>query len=109
MNLQETIRRILREESNIKNIILRRVGYRLKQDFEYSLDFVSNLFIKNYKRSPYRLSETQFSKMVCFQMIDELNLMELMPDTYWFYDVNDLFLELFGDEISRRYNELKRY
>ena len=41
-------------------------------------------------------------------MIDELNLMELMPDT-WFYDVNDLFLELFGDEISGRYNELKRY
>ena len=108
MNLEENIRRVLREESSIKNIILRRVGYELQDNFEYSLDFVSNLFIKDYKRSPYEFSETRFSKSVCYVMMQKLKLVELLSEIDWL-DVLDFFLELFGDEISGRYNELKRY
>ena len=110
MNLQETIRRILREESSIKNMLLRRVGYKLQDNFEYSLDTISNLFIEDYKRNPYSLYETDFSDMVCYLMIEKLKLPEVMPPYVGLFDdVVKLFSELYGDEISRRYNELKRY
>ena len=110
MNLQEHIRKVLREESSIKNMLLRRVGYKLQDNFEYSLDTISNLFIEDYKRNPYSLSRTDFSDMVCYLMIEKLKLPEVIPPYIGLFDdVVKLFLELYGDEMSRKYNELKRY
>ncbi len=56
MKLQEHIRKVLREETNIIRKILRRLPIE-KMDYEFksSLNYVSSIFLKNFKGNPRKL------------------------------------------------------
>ena len=68
MNLQEQIRKVLKEETNYVRMMLRRIPSsileKMDEEFGSSLHYVSKIFIKSFKSDPGLLTEEEFSRMV---------------------------------------------
>ena len=108
MNLQENIRRILREETKHLNMILRRIDIdELEKEFNESLKYISKLFVNNYKSSPSKLSKNEFTRMVLFDLIHGTRLRHYFPeDVEWYHDVIKSLQEHYEDRIEFRYKKL---
>ena len=110
MNLQENIRRILKEETNLLNTILRRVEpEKLDEEFESSLKYISKLFIKNYKSDPRQLSEQEFTRMIGIDLIQILDFRNIFPnDIEWYEDTIKTLTQHYKKRIRSMYNVLKK-
>ena len=110
MNLQENIRRVLKEETNFMRLVLRRVSpERLESEFKDSLDFISKMFLRNYKANSRKLSEYEFTRMVIIDFMDGIELKRYLPnDVEWYGEILNGLMEQYKDRISSMYNVLKK-
>jgi hypothetical protein len=112
MNLQESIKRVLREETQIPSSIRRRVSYSdIEEAFLNALDSIDYSRLHNQFSPIKNISLKTFAKLV----IDELN-MYLEQD--YFSDENRIYfddetyhekirvplMKYFGNRIKKRYN-----
>ena len=110
MNLQESIRRILREETNFMRIIMRRFPpERLESEFQDSLNYVSKIFLSSYSADSKKLTKKQFIWMVIQDLIDGIELTRILPaDLEWMRDVQNSLTEHYIERITSMYNVLKK-
>jgi len=110
MSSKETIRRIIKEETNFMRLVLRRVlPERLESEFEDSLNFISKMFLRNYKANPRKLSEYQFTRMVIIDFMDGVELKRYLPnDVEWYDEILNGLMEQYKDRILSKYNVLKK-
>jgi hypothetical protein len=110
MKLQEHIRKVLREETNIIRKILRRLPIE-KMDYEFksSLNYMSSIFLKNFKGNPRKLSEKEFKRMVIIDLITLLDLRHHLPeDVEWYEDVVKGLTNHYEERMSSMYKVLKK-
>ena len=101
MNLQESIRRILREETKELNMILRRIRINeLEEEFRYSLNYVSKLFKKN------KTNRHQFKKMIITDLISNLQLRHRFPYYPEFSKFYVTLEKFFKNEIDSKFDSL---
>lgn len=101
MNLQESIRRILREETKHLNMILRRIDVdELEEEFRYSLNYISKLFKKN------KTNRHQFKKMIITDLISNLLLRHRFQEYPEFSKFHTALANHFNDEINSKFDSL---
>ena len=101
MNLQENIRRILREDTKHLNMILRRIDVNeLEEEFRYSLNYVSKLFKKN------KTNRHQFKKMIITDLVSNLVLRHRFPDYPEFSKFYVALENFFKNEIDSKFDSL---
>lgn len=101
---------ILNEVTNPMLLIFRRVSQeKLDKEFESSLNYISRLFIKNYKSNPRKLSEQEFTRMVAIDLIQMLDFRNIFPnDVEWYEDVIKVLISHYDNRTSTMYNVLKK-
>ena len=117
MNLQETIRKVLKEESNYIRMMLRRLPpktlNKMEEEFESSLNYISKIFIKSYKSDPGLLSEQEFSRMVIMDLLTSLSIRRYFYDTEMSEEIIDgltkHLTKHFQKRITSMYNVLKKW
>ena len=109
MNLQEHIRRVIREETKIPLTLLRRFSINeLDDEFLESFEFAYNLTKRRKVSTSFFLSE--LINTTVNVMIDSLHwkLVSTLPDDVFWVDVIRNELEnLYRDRIIQMYNETK--
>ena len=113
MNLQESIIRILREETNYLRMLSRRLpDYDIEKMDEYvdgSINYSSKIFIRNYKSDPTKLSLREFTRMVITDLITLLEIRHYFPnDVEWYEDLVKDLSKHYQKRITSMYNVLKR-
>ena len=113
MNLQESIIRILREETNYLRMLSRRLPdydkEKMDKEFNSSLNYISKMFIKNYKSDPAKLSIHEFTRMVMVDFISILQVRRYLPDDVeWYEDLVKGLSKHYQKRITSMYNVLKR-
>ena len=109
MNLQENIRRILREETNFVRILMRRFSQeRLDSEFQNSLNYVSKIFLSSYSADSKKLTKKQFIWMVIQDLIDGIELTRILPDGFQYEMVDTILTEYYIERITSMYNVLKK-
>jgi hypothetical protein len=110
MNLQENIRRILREDTVNFTMILRRVPIDdLEREFEESLDMSSNMLRNKYNNSGEILSLERFIDVTISILIDGIHyeLYSTLPeDIQWYDEVNKILKKYYKEKIENRYKKL---
>ena len=110
MNLQENIRRILREETRLNTTIRRRVLYDdLEREFEESLEMSSNMLRNKYKNSGEILSLERFIDVTTSILMDGIHydIHITMPNEYQCYDeVVENLKNYFRNRIVNKYRKL---
>jgi hypothetical protein len=112
-NLQEHIRKVLREETNNIKMLLRRLPpeklEKMDEEFDHALNYISKLFLKNFKANPRKLSEKEFTRMVMIDLITLLELRQYLPDDVeWYEDVTKGLSKHYEKRISSMYRVLKK-
>jgi hypothetical protein len=110
MNLQEHIRKVLKEETNIMRMVSRRLPPGIMdKEFESALKYVSRIFLLNFKGNSSKLSKKEFTRMVGIDLIDGLDLRNILPkDVEWYDDALKGLTEHYKERISSMYNVLKK-
>ena len=113
MNLQENIRRVLQEETNYLRMLIRRLPTEIieniEKDFNSSLNYISTIFIRNYKSDPNKLSERQFANMVIMDFISMIRVRNYLPDDIeWKDDLTNELTEKYKGRIKSMYRVLKK-
>lgn len=113
MSLQENIRKVLREETDFIRVIARRLPpkkiEKMDKEFNSSLNYISKLFLKNFKSDSRKLSEKEFTRMVIIDLITLLELRQYLPDDVeWYEDVIKSLTKHYKERISSMYNVLKK-
>ena len=110
MNLQESIIRILKEETNTLTMILRRVPTdELEREFEESLDMVSNWFFRFIEKNGDIINLDRFINVAISSTIDGIHydLYSTLPeDVQWYEDVKETLKEYYRDRIKVTYKRL---
>ena len=110
MNLQENIRRILREETIDIITILRRVRPSvLEKEFEESLDMASDNLFYRIRNGKGVMDLKSFIEVTTSILIDGIHseLYNTLPeDVQWYQDVQESLKEYYRDRIKVRYNKL---
>ena len=110
MNLQETIRRILREESKPILMIRRRIpNDELEREFSESLDMSSNMLRNVNNGSGEIMSLNRFIDVTVSILIDGIHyeLYSTMPeDSQWYGDAIESLKDYYKDRIKSRYKKL---
>ena len=110
MNLQETIRRILREESKPTLMIRRRVPYDdLEREFSESLDMSSNMLRNTNKEDGSIMSLNRFIDVTISILMDGIHyeLYSTMPeDSQWYGEAIESLKDYYKDRIKSRYKKL---
>jgi hypothetical protein len=110
MNLQESIRKVLREETNTLTMILRRVHVdELEREFEESLDMISNWPILFIEKNGDIINLDRFIDAVISSTIDGIHhdLYSTLPeDVQWYEDVKETLKDYYKDRIKVRYKKL---
>ena len=105
--MKDFIKKILKEETNPMNMILRRVDQdRLEKEFEGSLSQAGDVYFKNYNKG---ISLFQFINTVLNMLIDSIHweLYSTTPDgSQWYDNVFYALKDYFFDRIEERYIEL---
>jgi|APGre2960657404_1045060.scaffolds.fasta_scaffold05211_5 hypothetical protein len=105
MNLQEQIRKVLKEETNYIRMMLRRIPSRIleKMDEEFgsSLHYVSKIFIKSFKSDPGLLTEEEFSRMVIMDLLTSLSVRQ------YFYggEMSEEIIDGLAKQLTKHYQE----
>jgi len=109
-NLQESIRRILREESKPILMIRRRVPYDdLEKEFSESLDMSSNMLRNTNKEDGSIMSLNRFIDVTISILMDGIHyeLYSTMPeDSQWYDDAMGSLKDYYKDRIKSRYKKL---
>jgi hypothetical protein len=113
MNLQEHIRKVLQEETNYLRMLLRRLPTEtlenIDKEFDSSLNYISKIFIKNYKSHPNKLSERNFEKMVITDFISIIGVRNYLPDDIqWSDDLTNELIKMYKGRIKSMYRVLKK-
>ncbi len=110
MNLQESIRRILREETNFMLAIRRRVPHEdLEREFEESLDMASTMFFNFIEKNGGIINLDRFINVAISSTIDGIHydLYSTLPeDVQWYEDVKETLKDYYKDRIKTRYEKL---
>ena len=110
MNLQESIRRILREESKPILMIRRRVpDDDLEREFSESLEMSSNLLRNRNKKDGSIMSLNRFIDVTTSILMDVIHyeLYSTMPeDSQWYGEVIESLKDYYKDRIKSRYKKL---
>jgi hypothetical protein len=110
MNLQESIRKVLREETINLTTILRRVHLdELEREFEESLDITSNLFFRFIEKNGSIINLDRFINVAISSTIDGIHhdLYSTLPeDIQWYEDVKESLKDYYKDRIRVRYKKL---
>ena len=111
MNLQESIRKLLREETINFTMILRRVPYDdLEREFEESLDMSSNMMLRNIKKDRGNVMHLiKFIDVTISILIDGIHseLYSTLPeDIQWYDEVEEILRKYYKDRIKVRYRKL---
>ena len=111
-NLQESIRRILKEETDHLRMMLRRLPSKtvkkMDEEFDSSLNYISKMFIKTYKSDPRKLSEHEFTRMVIIDLMSLLDVRNHLPnDVEWYDDVLNSLSKHYKKRITSMYNEIR--
>jgi hypothetical protein len=110
MNLQESIRRILREETELPLYIRRRVLYdELEREFSESLDMSSNMLRNTNKDDGSIMSLNRFIDVTISILMDGIHyeLYSKMPeDSEWYGEVVESLKDYYKDRIKSRYKKL---
>ena len=109
-NLQESIRKVLREETINLTTILRRVSIDdLEREFEESLDITSNWFFRFIEKNGGIINLDRFINVVISSTIDGIHhdLYSTLPeDIQWYEDVKESLKDYYKDRIKVRYKKL---
>ena len=109
-NLQETIKRILREESKPALMIRRRVPYDdLEREFSESLDMSSNMLRNTNKDDGSIMSLNRFIDVTISILMDGIHyeLYSTMPeDSQWYGEAIESLKDYYKDRIKSRYKKL---
>jgi hypothetical protein len=107
--LQETIRRVLKEDKRLNPIILRRVRHNdLEREFSESLISARDMFSYSENRGQ-TMTRTQFTNGVVSRMVDGIHyeIHSTMPeDSQWYDNVYDSLKDYYKDRIDDYYNHL---
>ena len=110
MNLQESIRRILREESKPILMIRRRIpNDELEREFSESLDMSSNMLRNTNKDDGSIMSLNRFIDVTISILMDGIHyaLYSTMPeDSQWYDDAMESLKDYYKDRIKSRYKKL---
>jgi len=120
MNLQENIRRILREESSIPLALRRRVSYDdIEEAFDDALERMAQSMNNPdsiiYKEKEYTTLRI-FAKFVIDEMVTYLeqdyfnndNRVYFSDDDFYYDKIRKPLLKRYGKRIKEKYNEVKR-
>jgi len=111
MNLQEKIRRILKEEVRLIPLIRRRISpNHLEQEFSESLDSASGVMHSLFKNNNDIMNIERFTYMVISMLIDSIHyeIHSTTPENSQWYDkVFNSLKEHYKDRIDSRYNLLQ--
>ena len=109
-NLQESIRRILREESKPILMIRRRIpNDELEREFSESLDMSSNMLRNTNKDDGSIMSLNRFIDVTISILMDGIHyeLYSTMPeDSQWYDDAMGSLKDYYKDRIKSRYKKL---
>ena len=110
MNLQESIRRILREETELLLFLKRRVSpEELEREFEESLEMSSNMLRNKYKNSGEILTLERFIDVTTSILMDGIHydIYSSMPEgSQWHGKVVENLKNYFINRIKNRYRKL---
>ena len=109
MNLQETIRKVLREELNESTYLRRRIDMELfEKEFYENLNYTTDIFLR-YRNGGVDINFSKFKRRVMDYLIDNYHS-ELtnggLSDDYPYDEVFGYLSELFHDKIKDRYSEV---
>lgn len=108
--IQESIRKILKEETIDITTILRRVhSYDLELEFEESLDMASNMLVNIHKKGRGIMGLKRFIVVTTSILMDGIHhyLISSLPFEYeWYDEVEKTLKEYYKDRIKTRYEEL---
>ncbi len=112
-NLQEHKRRVLQEETNYLRMITRRLPpyqlYDLDSTFRSSLNYISKMFVNQYKAKSSNLSEKEFIRAVIVDLITIIELRRYFPDNVdWYENSVDALSKHYKKRIIQMYKALKR-
>ena len=113
MNLQESIRRILREEDNsLIPMIRRRVPHKdLEREFKEALDRISNSLIRISQDNGNVMDLDGFIDLTISILIDGIHyeIYSTMPlESQWYDGVVEGLKNYYKHRISVRYNQLMK-
>ena len=112
MNLQENIRKVLREENSLLPMIRRRVQQDdLEREFRESLDMASEMLDRSYQANNGVMSLDRFIEMTVSILIDGIHyeIYSTMPeDSEWYDKVKESLTKHFKHRIGVRYDQLIR-
>jgi hypothetical protein len=107
MKLKESIRRILKEETKLISLILRRVEIdKLNKEFNESLDYTAKMFF----REP-EMTLDMFTHIVISVTIDGIHYdihSKIPEDSQWYNDVFNSLKNYYKKQIKHRYNQLSK-
>ena len=112
MNLQENIRKVLREENSLLPMIRRRVPQDgLEREFKESLDMASKMLNKAYQTNGDVMSLERFIEMTVSILIDGIHyeIYSTTPlDSEWYDDVIKSLKNYYRHRIIVRYSQITR-
>jgi hypothetical protein len=112
MNLQENIRKVIREENSLLPMIRRRVPQDgLEREFKESLDMASKMLNKAYQTNGDVMSLDRFIDMTGSLLIDGIHyeLYSTTPlDSEWYDDVIKSLKNYYRHRIIVRYSQITR-
>lgn len=110
MNLQESIRRVLKEETDYLRMIRRRVPHDdLEREFEESLDMASNMLRNVNKNDGSVMTLERFIGVTTSILMDGIHheLYSTIPeDVQWYNEVKETLKDFYKDRIEVRYRKL---
>jgi len=109
-NLQESIRRILKEETNRMNAILRRVPHDdLEREFKESLNMSSNMLLNLNRNDGGIMTLKRFIDVTTSVLMDGIHyeIYSTMPlESQWYDEVIESLKKHYKHRIGVRYNQL---
>ena len=110
--LQETIKRVLREENSLIPMIRRRVPHDdLEREFKESLDMSSNMLVNLNHNGGGIMHLERFIEVTTSILIDGIHyeIYSTMPFEYqWYNEVKESLTKHFKHRIGVRYDQLIR-
>jgi hypothetical protein len=110
MNLQESIRRILREETHLSTYIRRRLDFDMLDNvFNDVIKHTTELQIKNYKNLNYKGGLTAFINVTISKLIREIEhqFYDSPADKNWFNNLFNYLKNIYSDRIKEVYDTIE--
>ena len=113
MRIEETIKRILREETQIPSVIRRRVtNSDIEEAFLKALDLMDGERLYNQFSPVNNISLKTFAKLVIDEMVTSLEQDYFSDENRIYFDNDETYhpeirvplMNYFGDRIKKRYN-----